>query len=65
MTGTVLSPKALWLWLEYFWWNGEGIVICSVVEPDICLETDGFSVGYGGSLSMDKEDSKERRSSGR
>lgn len=27
MAGTVLSPKTLWLWLEYFWWNGEGILI--------------------------------------
>lgn len=26
MSGTVLSPKTLWLWEEYFWWNGEGIV---------------------------------------
>jgi hypothetical protein len=25
MAGTALSPKTLWLWLEYFWWNGEGI----------------------------------------
>jgi hypothetical protein len=22
----VLSPKTLWFWEEYFWWNGEGIV---------------------------------------
>jgi hypothetical protein len=23
----VLSPKTLWFWLEYFWWNGEGILM--------------------------------------
>lgn len=31
MLGVVLSPNILWLWLEYFWWNGEGIVGCSKV----------------------------------
>jgi hypothetical protein len=31
MAGTALSPKALWLWLEYFWWNGEGIVYVLIV----------------------------------
>jgi hypothetical protein len=27
MAGVESSPKTLWLWLEYFWWNGEGIVV--------------------------------------
>lgn len=27
MDGVVSDPNILWLWLEYFWWNGEGISI--------------------------------------
>ena len=42
MAGTALSPKALWLWLEYFWWNGEGIVdvlvVAILVEDDFVVE---------------------------
>jgi hypothetical protein len=26
IAGTGLSPNTLWLWDEYFWWNGEGIM---------------------------------------
>lgn len=31
----LLSPNALWLWLEYFWWNGEGIMSVEMCRPDI------------------------------
>lgn len=26
IAGMVLSPKNLWLWVAYFWWNGEGML---------------------------------------
>lgn len=32
MMGVALSPKTLWLWLEYFWWNGDGILNVIIVN---------------------------------
>jgi hypothetical protein len=55
MAGTGLSPKTLWLWEEYFWWKGEGIMNIYILSGggNVFVKADIDDAVFGVSSCLD------------